>query len=74
MLAHPLIAVDILKRRLIEIGIVTSNESIYDRHVALDILRSLMRKLDREMRFYYEVNFGEHTMWRIGNFFLFNLI
>ncbi|RKP19854.1 26S proteasome subunit P45 [Rozella allomycis CSF55] len=67
MLAFPLTCGDILKKRLTELGFsVNVSGNLFDKRMAVDIVKTLTRRIDRDMRFYYEITFNDQSNWRVG--------
>ena len=64
---------EVLKNRLVELGLKASFGSgqdddniTYDAKVTQGILQTLLRRLDRELKFYLEFTVTEFSFWRAG--------
>lgn len=73
LLTYPLSASNILKKRLLNLGyklvipIIHEEISTFTVDTSLYIMSQVIRKVEREMRFYFEVNASDNAEWRIGN-------
>jgi hypothetical protein len=70
VLAYPLNAAQVLKRRLVALGYDISpsgeDNSPIDAKFSIDILRQIVWRLHGEHRFYFEITFPERAVWRAG--------
>lgn len=70
VLAYPLYGVQILKRRILalqyEIGGGNDENTFLDHKLTTDLVRQLQKKLEREMRAYYEFIVPYRANWRVG--------
>ncbi|KAJ3113482.1 hypothetical protein HDU96_003349 [Phlyctochytrium bullatum] len=70
VLAHPLNAPTIIKKRLTalkyDIGSHTEEYGTIDYNFAVDIVRQLNWKMEMEHMFYFEFTYPVHTQWRVG--------
>jgi len=72
LLMYPLSASNILKKRLLNLGyklvipIIHEEINTFTVDTTLYILSQIIRKVEREMKFYFEVNATDNSIWRIG--------
>jgi hypothetical protein len=70
VLAYPLQAEGILKRRIVSLGFELANgnedSGPIDCKFTTKVLRQICRKLENEQRFYFEFSFTERTHFRVG--------
>jgi hypothetical protein len=69
VLAYPLFATNILKRRLVSLGYELGNQEDgfqVDYKFSLDLVRQLQRKAERDMRAYYEFSVPVKAEWIVG--------
>ena len=74
LLMYPLSASSILKKRLLALGyklvipIIHEEINTFTVDTSIYIMSQIIRKVEREMKFYFEVNATENSIWRIGIF------
>ncbi|KAI8914438.1 hypothetical protein EDD86DRAFT_186711 [Gorgonomyces haynaldii] len=73
ILAYPLYSAMILKRRLIQLQYDLGSQNdeqasnfVLDHKLALDILRQIERRLDKDLRAYFEFLVPSKAIWRVG--------
>lgn len=74
ILANPTFGAQLLKKRILELsydlGGGSEESSFVDHNFATDILRQLLRRLEREVRAYFEFSVTSNSRWRVGCTFL----
>ncbi|KAJ3345005.1 hypothetical protein HDU91_007491, partial [Kappamyces sp. JEL0680] len=70
ILAYPMYGAQILKRRILslsyDIGGANEENVVLDHRLTMDLARQMQKKLEKEMRPYFEVIVPYKTSWRIG--------
>ncbi|ORX84101.1 hypothetical protein BCR32DRAFT_266582 [Anaeromyces robustus] len=72
LITYPLSASNILKKRLLALGyklvipIIHEEINTFTVDTSIYIMSQIIRKVEKEMKFYFEVNFSSNTNWRIG--------
>ncbi|ORX51090.1 hypothetical protein BCR36DRAFT_351617 [Piromyces finnis] len=72
LLTYPLSAATILKKRLLALGyklvipIIHEEINTFTVDTTIYIMSQIIRKVEREMKFYFEVNATNNVLWRIG--------
>lgn len=71
VLAYPLYSNQILKRKLVSLGYDTLSSPedptfSLDNRVAMEIMRQVEKRLEKEVRCYFEFIVPVHSFWRVG--------
>lgn len=71
VLAYPLFGLQLLKRRLLsldyDLGTNTDETFNLDNKTAVGIIKQMLKRLESDMRAYYEFSVPYKTTWTIGN-------
>jgi len=72
LLTYPLSASNILKKRLLNLGyklvvpIIQEEINTFTVDTTTYIMSQIIRRVEREMRFYFEITATENSEWRVG--------